>query len=109
MAISGYLKAVPLGEGKFDISIPDREVGSAVDKMIRKSYPISDSAFNDFNRAVLEQNADKMTEVLQKIMFSSSYMNLAESTYQAVIMTITVYPGPMMSKRNLKKVTAELI
>lgn len=88
MAISGYLKAVPLGEGKFDISIPDREVGSAVDKMIRKSYPISDSAFNDFNRAVLEQNADKMTEVLQKIMFSSSYMNLAESTYQAVIMTI---------------------
>ena len=89
MAISGYLKAVPTRKkGMFKVSMPNEEVKDAADNLIREVYPISDSSFNDFNRAVLEGDADKMTEVLQKVMLQSSYMSLAESTYQAVMMTI---------------------
>ncbi len=89
MAISGYLKAVPSRKkGLFKVSMPNEEVRDAADRLIREVYPISDSDFNDFNRAVLDGDADKMTEVLQKVMLQSSYMSLAESTYQAVMMTI---------------------
>ncbi len=89
MAISGYLKAVPSRKkGLFKVSMPNEEVRDAADRLIREVYPISDSDFNGFNRAVLDGDADKMTEVLQKVMLQSSYMSLAESTYQAVMMTI---------------------
>ncbi len=88
MAISGYLKAIPLDNGKFEVSVPNEEVKGAVDRIVRKVYPISDSAFNTFNRAVLDGDTKTMTEILQKIMLHSSYMNLSENTYQAVIMTI---------------------
>ncbi len=88
MAISGYLKAIPLDNGKFEVSVPNEEVKGAVDRIMRKVYPISDSAFNTFNRAVLDGDTKTMTEILQKIMLHSSYMNLSENTYQAVIMTI---------------------
>ncbi len=89
MAISGYLKAVPTRKkGVFKVSMPNEEVRDATARLIRETYPISDSDFNDFNRAVLEGDADTMTAVLQKVMLQSSYMSLAESTYQAVIMTI---------------------
>ncbi len=89
MAISGYLKAVPTRKkGVFKVSMPNEEVRDAAARLIREAYPISDSDFNGFNRAVLNGDADTMTAVLQKVMLQSSYMSLAESTYQAVIMTI---------------------
>jgi len=89
MAISGYLKAVPTRKKNvFKVSMPNEEVRDATARLIREAYPISDSDFNDFNRAVLEGDADTMTAVLQKVMLQSSYMSLAESTYQAAIMTI---------------------
>ena len=88
MAVSGYLKAIPLGNRRFRVSIPNNEIRGAVDRMMRRVYPISDSSFNDFNRAVLEGDSETMVKVLQRIMLQSSYMNLAENTYQAVVMTI---------------------
>ncbi len=88
MAVSGYLKAVPVEDGRFRVSVPDGEVRDAVRRMLQKLYPVSDSAFDNFNRAVLDGDADTMVSVLQRIVLHSSYMNLAENTYRAVMLTI---------------------
>ena len=88
MAMSGYFKAVPLGDKKYEISIPNKEVQSIVDKMMRSVYPISDSSFNEFCRAILDGDADAIVGILQDIMKDASYMHLDEYTYQAVVMTL---------------------
>lgn len=88
MAISGYLKAVPDGNGSYKISVPNREVNTIVDTMMANLNPIKNNDFERFNRAVLEGDADGMASVLQKILLDTSYMNLRENAYEMIVMTI---------------------
>jgi len=55
---------------------------------MRSVYPISDSNFNGFCRALLDGDADAIVGILQDIMKDASYMHLDEYTYQAVVMTL---------------------
>ena len=88
MSISGYLKAVPDGNGSYTISVPNREVNTIVDTMMANLNPIKNNDFERFNRAVLEGDADGMASVLQKILLDTSYMNLRENAYEMIVMTI---------------------
>ncbi len=88
MSMAGYLKAIPREDGKFEISIPNNEVQEIIDTMMREVYPISESAFNDFCKALLNEDVETLIEVLQDIMKDASYMHLDEYTYQAVVMTL---------------------
>ncbi len=88
MAMAGYLKAVPRDDGKFEVSIPNNEVQKIVDKMMRETYPISDSDFSGFCRALLNEDSGTLIGILQDIMKNASYMHLDEYTYQAVAMTL---------------------
>ena len=89
MVMSGYLKAVPVGDGMFAVSIPNKEVMRIVKTMARKMMPLNKNAFAMFNRAVLECDAETMTRELEKILSVGSYYNLTtELHYEAVLMTI---------------------
>ena len=88
MAMAGYLKAVPRGGSRFDISIPNTEVRGILRDIMRTIYPVSDSVFGIIDRSLLNRDADALTSALQKIMKNSSYMHLDEYTYQAVVMIL---------------------
>ena len=51
-------------------------------------YPVDTDDFIQFNRAIIECDAQAMERVLIRIMTGASYLNLHESTYQAVVMTL---------------------
>lgn len=89
MAMSGYLKAVPSDNRQFDISIPNTEIGQIVDDMIRKMNPIDSNDFAEFNRFLLNGDAEGMAGKLEEILCNESYLTLRkEFVYQAIIVTI---------------------
>ena len=89
MVMSGYLKAVPVGDNRYSISIPNKEIMSIIGDMASELRPINNKAFGTFNRAVSEGDADTMTKELRKILSVGSYYNLTtELHYEAVLMTI---------------------
>ena len=89
MTMSGYLKAVPSEDGRFDISIPNMDVGTLVDAIIEDMNPIDERIFLEFNRAILDCDADRMASLLQIILCDTSYLNLKdENAYGIMILTI---------------------
>ena len=89
MVMSGYLKAVPVENNRYFISIPNKEVMSIIGDMTSELRPVNNKAFGTFNRAVSEGDAETMTKELRKILSVGSYYNLTtELHYEAVLMTI---------------------
>ena len=89
MAMSGYLKAVPAGDGLYDVTLPNREVRDRVAKTLEDTAHIDSDCFTDFNRAVLDGDADTMAAIFQRILLEGSYFNLnAENAYGLILMTI---------------------
>lgn len=89
MVMSGYLKAVPAENGQYDLSVPNREVAMMIDELMKDMIPIDEDLFLDFNRAVLDCDAAKMTSFLQAILMEGGYLNLnAENSYSLVLMTL---------------------
>lgn len=94
MVMSGYLKAVPTdrvdpyGNRLFELSIPNEEVRRLIGELMKSVYPVDTDDFVLFNRAILEEDASSIESTLTRIMNGASYLNLRESTYQAVVMTL---------------------
>ena len=94
MVMSGYLKAVSTDEmdlrgiRQYELSIPNEEVRELVNGLMDEVYPVDMDDFIQFNRAIIECDAQAMERVLIRIMSGASYLNLHESTYQAVVMTL---------------------
>lgn len=88
MVMAGDLKAVPLGDDNYSLSLPNNEVRDAVNTLLSVSRRQKDPGFARFNNALLEGDAETMAEVLQQILLSGSYMNLTHPVYQAVLYTI---------------------
>ena len=89
MVMSGYLKAVPAGNGLYSISIPNKEILSIMGRMAEKISPVNTRKFNLFVDSVIDCDAEAMTRHLQDILSVGSYYNLTtELHYEAVVMTI---------------------
>ena len=89
MVMSGYLNAVPADGGMFDVSIPNSEIMGIVDDMIRRMNPMNSRDFAEFNRLLLNGDAEGMAEKLGEILQDESYLTLRkEFVYQAIVVTI---------------------
>ena len=88
MAMSGYLKAVPSGNDGYIVSMPNEEVRGMLDRIVKKITPISTKLFKQFAEAVLQGDADAMTDALQRILIGGDYLNLRENAYEMVLMTV---------------------
>ena len=89
MAMSGYLKAVPRGNGRYEISIPNREVLDRVEMALEDVIPCDDTIFDNIVYAVRSRNAEDMEKALQDILTGGSYLNLVdENSYILVVMTL---------------------
>ena len=89
MAMSGYLKAVPRGNGRYEVSIPNREVLDRVEIALEDVIPCDDTVFDDIIDAVRSRNAEDMEKALQDILTGGSYLNLVdENSYILVVMTL---------------------
>lgn len=89
MVMSGYLKAVPKGDGVFEVSIPNKEVMSIVNGKVGGLSIIDNGIFQRFNTAVLDGDSDAIASILQSILKDASYLILKdEHDYQLVLMTI---------------------
>lgn len=86
MVMTGYLKAVPRKDGMFDISIPNKEVGRMVDRVLKDVVPVDDSLFRDFAVAAMDGDAASMEELLGRLLEGSSYFDLKdESDYKLAL------------------------
>ena len=94
MAMTGYLNAVPVGDKKFDISIPNREVMGIVKDMAERLRPITDAGFIQFNQAVLAGDAGKIASLLEEFLMTTSYLNLSDKTpenpYEMMVVTLLI-------------------
>lgn len=89
MVISGYLNAVPADDGMFDVSIPNSEIMGIVNDMIRRMNPVNSRDFAEFNRLLVNGDAEGMAEKLGEILQDESYLTLRkEFVYQAIVVTI---------------------
>ena len=89
MAMSGYLKAVPRGNGRYEVSIPNREVLDRVEMALENVIPCDDTIFDNIVDAVRDRNAEDMEKSLQDILTGESYLNLVnENSYILVVMTL---------------------
>ena len=94
MAMTGYLNAVPVGDRRFDISIPNREVMGIVRDMAERIRPITDAGFIEFNQAVLDGDAERMASLLEEFLTTTSYLNLSDKTpenpYEMMVVTLLI-------------------
>ena len=89
MVVFGHLRAVPNHDDIYSVSIPNKEVLSIVEDMISEMRPVEDRAFATFNRAVLEGDAETMTNELGKILSAGCYRDLTTNLhYEVILMTI---------------------
>ena len=89
MVMSGYLKAVPVGDGLYSISIPNKEILGIIGDISEDLSPIDTRKFSQFINSVLDCDAEGMTRHLQDILSVGSYYNLStELHYEAVVMTV---------------------
>ena len=86
MVMTGYLKAVPREDGRFDISVPNKEVRRMADRVLKDVMPVDDSLFRDFAIAAMEGNAASMEELIGRLLEGSSYFDLKdESDYKLAL------------------------
>ncbi len=94
MAMSGYLKAVPVGRRVYDISIPNLEVMEMVRDMAEDLRPVTDEGFVEFNQAVLEGDAERIASLLEDFLMTTSYLNLTDKTpenpYEMMVVTLLI-------------------
>ena len=89
MAMAGYINAVPIGDGRYDVSIPNKEVYEFLKKVMVGMKRSDARLFKQFSRAVGDRNAEKMEKALQEILVGGSYLNLVdENSYILVVMTL---------------------
>ena len=89
MTMTGYLRAVPIGDGDYNISLPNREVRNLVTTVMGAVEPVGRSTIDEFNEAVLEKNGKKIESALGTVLLSGSYFNLVdENSYVLVVMTL---------------------
>lgn len=92
MAMTGYLNAVPIGDDIYEISIPNNEVMKLMSRKARTIRPIDSADFIEFNRAVLDGDAERIVKVLDKVLITASYMDLNPSTpenpYEMIVATL---------------------
>jgi len=89
MTMTGYLRAVPIGDGDYNISLPNREVRNLVTTVMGAVEPVGRSTIDEFNEAVLEKNGKKIESAFGTVLLSGSYFNLVdENSYVLVVMTL---------------------
>lgn len=100
MAMAGYLRTVPVNDepnrrsaismsgDRFEISIPNEEVGMAVDDIVETVAPIDTGYFSEFIRAMLRGDTESMERRFEDVLSHGNYPNLKENAYEVVMMTL---------------------
>lgn len=86
MVMTGYLKAVSRDDGRFDISVPNKEVMGLVEDVLRDFVPVDDGFFREFAIAVRDGEAREVESLLNGFLDGASYFDLKdESDYKLAI------------------------
>ena len=90
MAMTGYLKVVPVSGREFEVSFPNREVESIMRDIVDDMMvPSNDAEFKRFCSAVADGRTDQMDDILSRILVQGSYWNLTdEKSYELILMTV---------------------
>ena len=86
MVMTGYLKAVPSADGRFAVSVPNKEVRNMLDRVIKSTVPVDDALFRDFAVAVRDGDSAGIERMLGRLLDGSSYFDLKdESDYKLAV------------------------
>ena len=90
MAMTGYLKVVPVSGREFEVSFPNREIESIMRDIVDDMMvPSNDAEFKRFCSAVADGRTDQMDDILSRILVQGSYWNLTdEKSYELILMTV---------------------
>ena len=72
MVMAGYLKAIPDGDGKYLLSLPNKEIQSVMGRFTSRLREKGGSMLPDLERAMTEGNAEGVRRTVEKILDSGS-------------------------------------
>lgn len=89
MVMTGYLKSEHVSDDIYRISIPNKDVMTALDRVISEFVPMSEELYSRFCQAAVDGDAKTMEDVLGFILNGISYFDLrAENSYEIVMVLI---------------------
>ena len=89
MVMTGYLKSEHVSDDIYRISIPNKEVMTALDRVISEFVPMNEELYSRFCQAAVDGDAKTMEDVLGFILDGISYFDLrAENSYEIVMVLI---------------------
>ena len=89
MVMTGYLKSEHVSDDIYRISIPNKEVMTALDRVISEFVPMNEELYSRFCQAAVDGDAKTMEDVLGFILDGISYFDLrAENPYEIVMVLI---------------------
>lgn len=92
MLQSGYLKAEPIDDERYNISVPNREVMGALQDLLNKSLGLNHDLEDDLITAFLDHDTGRMAETFDSILNSASYFDCTEERYYAIMVLLSLRP-----------------
>lgn len=86
MVMTGYLTAMPSDDGQYDVCIPNEEVRQSVKRILNKAIPLSNRNVENFVRAFIDQDVERMTSCMENILSYHSYFDLKDETSYTIIL-----------------------
>ena len=88
MAMAGYLNAVPEDDDLCRLSIPNREIRRHLEKLMRGIVNIDRDRYDEFCRAVMENDAERMRDILERILLDKSLFQLHHENVYGLMVTM---------------------
>ena len=94
LSMGGWLAAVPVdekdvfGDEQFELSIPNRNVGTLTAELVREMYPLDPDDILSFDEAVLNGDADGIGDALGKMMERPAFSDLGDDAYRSVMLAV---------------------
>ena len=89
MVMAGYLKAIPDGDGKYLLSLPNKEIQSVMGRFTSRLREKGGSMLPDLERAMTEGDAEGVRRTVEEILDSGSYLTVrGHADYQNILMAV---------------------
>ena len=89
LAMSGYLNAKEIEEGRFALSVPNKEKRSVLKQIVSDTMRKESKSYEEFCKAVMDNDVEAMRSILERILLSKSALQLYhENAYGLVVSMI---------------------
>lgn len=90
MTATGYLNARRIENDLFELSVPNKEVMQALRKIVKGIMASDDGSYGRFCKAVIENDAETMRDILEGILLDKSMFHLHHENSYGLVLTMVL-------------------